>query len=273
MTEVYWVEQDEAELPENDDWLSEKEKDCLAGLRFAKRRADWKLGRWTAKYAVAAVLNVADDFAFLRKIEIRPAASGAPEVFLDSQQAPVSISLSHRLKRAISAVGSGDMALGCDIELIEPHSDVFVSDYFTAEEQQFIADTPAPDRPASLALLWSAKESALKALRTGLRLDTRAVTVSIEEASATGKQNKIAVWHRLHVRHRHSRIFQGWWRLADGLVYTIVAEPAPSVPVALAPNHEEPCHQSHQTEARLSIFENGQSSCPVLSREFSRHLR
>ena len=31
----------------------------LAGLRVAKRRADWRLGRWTAKRAVAAVARIA----------------------------------------------------------------------------------------------------------------------------------------------------------------------------------------------------------------------
>ena len=68
--------------------------------------------------------------------------------------------------------------LGCDLEIIEPRSDAFVADYFTTEEQALIARASAADRPRLLALLWSAKESALKALHEGLRLDTRCVIVS-----------------------------------------------------------------------------------------------
>ena len=67
--------------------------------------------------------------------------------------------------------------LGCDLEIVEPRSDAFIADYFTAEEQALIERTSAADRSLLLALLWSAKESALKALRAGLRLDTRSVIV------------------------------------------------------------------------------------------------
>ena len=48
-TTVAWLEQSEADLPPHDDWLSVDEALQLDRLRFAKRRADWRLGRWTAK--------------------------------------------------------------------------------------------------------------------------------------------------------------------------------------------------------------------------------
>lgn len=35
--------------------------------------------------------------------------------------------------------------LGCDLELIEPHSDALVADYFTADEQAMVARTLAAD--------------------------------------------------------------------------------------------------------------------------------
>lgn len=69
--------------------------------------------------------------------------------------------------------------LGCDLELIEPHSDALVADYFTADEQAMVARTLAADRSRGLDLLWSAKESALKGLRVGLRLDIRCVSVTL----------------------------------------------------------------------------------------------
>ena len=39
------------EVPADDEWLTGAEHDVLAGLTMAKRRADWRLGRWTAKDA------------------------------------------------------------------------------------------------------------------------------------------------------------------------------------------------------------------------------
>src|SRR6516164_3359283 len=174
---VYWLEQTEGDVPPHHDWLSANEAARLNDMRFAKRRADWRLGRWTAKRALAAYLNLPSHPQALTDIELRPASSGAPEVFFANKPAAVTVSLSHRAGSALCAVALSGAALGCDLEIIEPRSDGFVADYFTPEEQALVAEASAPDRPWLLALLWSAKESALKALRTGLRLDTRCVTI------------------------------------------------------------------------------------------------
>lgn len=90
---IAWFEQNEAEVPPDNQGLSEKELLGLAAMSIAKRRADWRLGRWTAKQAVAAVLNLP---IALANIEICPAPSGAPEVFLNNHPADIAISLSHR---------------------------------------------------------------------------------------------------------------------------------------------------------------------------------
>jgi 4'-phosphopantetheinyl transferase len=251
---VYWLEQTEAEVPEENEWLSKSELIFFNRLRFAHRRADWRLGRWTAKQAVAARLNLVSFPTALAKIEIVPAPSGAPEVFVDSKLAAVRISLSHRNHRAICALGPGTFELGCDLELIEPRSDAFLSDYFTVEEQALVAAKPATDRPQLLALLWSAKESALKALRLGLRLDTRSVIVGLLDWSFD-----VNGWHPLQVRHAGGRIFRGWWQAADNMVQTVVASPPPGRPISLALRNEhrslaafsKPTCESEKTQSWL----------------------
>jgi len=45
LIDVHWLEQTSADLPAEDDWLSAGEAVRLSGMRFAKRRGDWKLGR------------------------------------------------------------------------------------------------------------------------------------------------------------------------------------------------------------------------------------
>ena len=68
--EVYWLEQSAADVPAEDEWLSESERTVLAGLRFPKRRADWRLGRWTAKCAAAGYLNLGGDAKSLAGVEL-----------------------------------------------------------------------------------------------------------------------------------------------------------------------------------------------------------
>ena len=56
----------------------------------------------------------------------------------------------------------------------------FVADYFTPAEQALAHRAPSErDWQRVTNLIWSAKESALKVLRTGLRRDTRSVEVTL----------------------------------------------------------------------------------------------
>lgn len=237
---VLWFEQSLADVRAGDDWFSAWEASHLSNLRFPKRRADWRLGRWTAKHAVADYLHLAHDPGILATIEIRPAASGAPEVFIDEAPGDISISLSHRGGIAACAVGEPDATLGCDVEVVEPRSDAFVADYLTVEEQAMTGQAPEPVRYALIALIWSAKESALKALRTGLRSDTRCVSVTLEDSYIAGlnhnqlptHENFLAgprggrIWRPLRVSYSEEDVFRGWWFCGGGLVRTMVSDPA-----------------------------------------------
>ncbi len=214
MTPVYWLEQTLAGIPPADDWLTAPELERLHTMRFPKRRDDWRLGRWTAKRAVAAYLGTA-----MPVIEIRSAPSGAPEVWIADAPAPLTISLSHRAGVALCALAEPDTGLGCDLEVVEERSSGFLTDYFTAEEQALVAEAPPAERPRLVTLLWSAKESVLKALRVGLRFDTRSVVVEPILHSRGS-------WHPLRARF-DDRPFCGWWRAADGLVRTFAISPYP----------------------------------------------
>ena len=226
---VYWLEQDQCDVPPGNDWFSAGERACQHALRFAKRRADWTLGRWTAKRALATYLNLPAQPLVLAKIEIRPATSGAPEAFVDGRPAAVSISLSHRDGRAICAVAPFSVELGCDLELIESRDEVFLSDYFTAEEQALVSRAPAAHQPRLVTLLWSAKESTLKALKTGLRLATQSVMVSPESSF------DVKGWSPVQARYTDGRIFHGWWRHTDDILRTLVANVPFGSPISLSP--------------------------------------
>ena len=76
---VYWLEQSEQDVAVEDDWLLLTEAARLRNMKFAKRRADWRLGRWTAKRALACCLGLAPDPQTLAEIEIHATPSGAPK--------------------------------------------------------------------------------------------------------------------------------------------------------------------------------------------------
>lgn len=213
--QLRWLEQSENDLPGGDDWLCPAERSVLAALRLPKRRADWRLGRWTAKCAVAASLDGPRAFS---EIEIRAGPSGAPEVFCSGSPVPLAISLSHRAGQACCALADGCVRLGCDLELIEPHSQEFVEDYFTSEERRFLANTAQSVRSLAVAMLWSAKESALKALRVGLRAGTYSVVVTVP-SMPPGPGD---VWRPLSVRHSSGE-FSGSWLASGPFVRTVVA--------------------------------------------------
>jgi 4'-phosphopantetheinyl transferase len=244
---VYWLEQIEANVPLRNDWLCPNEANRLSFMHFAKRRVDWRLGRWTAKCALAAYLKLpftCDSFA---RMQIYAAESGAPEVILDGPSSAVTISLSHRAGRALCAIAPSYATLGCDLEVIEPRCDAFIADYFAAEEQALIACVDTYQRPTVLALLWSAKESALKALRTGLRLDTRCVVVSLLDIPPLNREEKVRShchptvrshnlfefdnWHALRV-DAPGTAFYGYWQRSGDFLRTMVAAP-PLVPISL----------------------------------------
>jgi phosphopantetheinyl transferase len=225
---VYWLEQSENDLPVDNDWLSVSELERLHRFRFAKRRTDWRLGRWTAKRAIATCLSWPSHPRILARIEICATASGAPEAVVPNLPAPFSISLSHSGRAAICAVAPFGVALGCDLELIESRADAFVEEYFTPQERFLISRAVAAERPALVTLLWSAKESALKALHEGLRLDTRSVTVNTNLGAPD-----LSGWSPLRVLHVDGSTFYGWWRATGCRVYTIVASPMPASPICL----------------------------------------
>jgi len=237
--ETHWLEQTEADLPSHDDWLSADEAVFLSRMRFAKRRADWRLGRWTAKCAAAEYLNLPGGLHALREIEVRAAPSGAPELVVANRPAPVTISISHRAGIAVCAIARGDVQLGCDLELIETRDASFVADYFTSEEEKLISHEPEESRPRLVTLLWSAKESTLKALREGLRLDTRCLAVTFDTQTrhqhATGAlrpYSELNRWRPVQVCYARSEVFHGWWQSTDQLVRTLVGAPAPLAPGA-----------------------------------------
>lgn len=217
---IVWTMADAAALPDDDRWLSDGERAVLAGLAVSRRRADWRLGRWAAKRALAARLGCAPE-----DLEVIADADGAPAAWAGGARAPAVVSLSHRAGRAFAVAAGPGTAVGCDLERIEPRSDAFVALWLAPAEQAVVRKAPA-GRAVEANLIWSAKEAAAKARREGLRLDVRGATVIAEPA-------RRGAWGAVRVSWADgAAAAEGWWRASDGFVATVVCSP----PAAMAPD-------------------------------------
>jgi len=197
-------------------------------MRFAKRRNDYLLGRFTAKRAVASRLGLGEDAASLARIEVSNAEDGAPELRLGGEPAPLAISLTDRAGWGVCALAEAGLQLGCDLELVEPRSEGFVRDYLTPAERARVVRADAGEPRHEVAnLIWSAKESALKVLRTGLRRDTRSVEVTLGEGEAQ------LGWWPLSVELAEGGKMPGWWRRFGPFVLSLVAGHEAPPPAAL----------------------------------------
>ncbi len=292
MIKLGWLVRACDEVQGGDAWLSLHERDRLAGMKFAKRRDDFRVGRWTAKCAVRALTATIPErrdgdvrgsvgsvselrdrdvrggmtpIRELHEIDIRAAADGAPEVFFPGGPAPYSVSIAHSGGRALAVVGPAGVAFGADLETIEPRSAAFLEDYFLADEQRWIVSHPedacaghggvrqasergstagttsshplfsrevgdgvlpeAASRAAAATLLWSVKESVLKALRAGLREDTR--DVETLPGSALFVARTPPVWRPVGALVRgRGESFEGFAMEREGQVITILARGA-----------------------------------------------
>lgn len=216
-------------VPTGDDWLSAGERARAAGMRFAARRDDFRLGRWTAKRALARWLRAGDAPEALAEIDVRGVPKSPPAVFWRGAPAPCALSLSHRAGAALAAVSPAGVALGCDLERAESRSAAFAEQYLTDAEGAAAQALGEPGRSAAIALVWSAKESALKALGRGLDLDLRELAVHLADAPPAGTDAARA-WRPLTVALCGGPALAGFWCARGPWLLTVVAAPALPAP-------------------------------------------
>ncbi len=233
--------------------LHPSEQAQLDAFRVVKRRRDWLLGRWTAKHLVQQYLaqTLGGETPPLRAILIVAAADGSPQVILDPQyaisnlQSPISISISHSGDRAFCALTDEPEArVGADIERVEPRETGFVDQFFTPDEIAAISAAPPNLSDTLITAIWSAKEAVLKALRVGLRADTRHVRCEFPDVQAYSPD-----WAPFqvelqapHLSLSHGARLIGWWRLCpeaqpEGAEDAYVQTLALLSPVGTVPDH------------------------------------
>ncbi|MBW2734056.1 MAG: 4'-phosphopantetheinyl transferase superfamily protein [Deltaproteobacteria bacterium] len=205
-----------------DPWLGPREIALQETMKVAKRRGDFRLGRFVAKRLLATRYPELP----LARLEILPDEDGAPCCYEGEQPLPVSLSLSHRGSYGFAAMRVGAHSLGCDLELVEPRSPAFMRDYFTEHEQAVFVAHPVDAGALWANVFWSAKESVLKALRTGLRRDARGLEVEVEGlgVEVEGFEVRAAQWSPVCVRDLEAqRDYHGFWQRRGEQILTLAS--------------------------------------------------
>jgi 4'-phosphopantetheinyl transferase len=209
-------------------------------MRFTKRRTEYLLRRWAGKQAVAQVLGMPREPGSLARVQVLNHETGAPYALVDGAPVAAAISLTDRAGWALCAVLPGGPGIGCDLEVAEPRSGAFVTDFLTTPEQEYVDALAGAERDTAANVVWSAKESGLKLLGTGLRRDSRSVEVRAEPGPAAGG------WAPLSVEVDHRRRLAGWWCREGAFVLTVVTAQRTGAPVRLAHSADlrsaEPLH-------------------------------
>lgn len=209
-------------------FLSAFEREMLAELRFPKRRREWLLGRWTAKCLLQRC-HPAYGSLTPQAITVGNDPDGAPYLSIEGEgRLAMSLSISHRSDRAFCALSSTlPPAIGADLERVESRDPAFVHDFFTVDEDRRVWACPPSRQDTLITVIWSAKESVLKALRHGLRVDTRSIEIchvaGLEGAQADMNKPPDQTWYEVQIRCTlpDSGSLHGWWQPWEDHVLTI----------------------------------------------------
>jgi 4'-phosphopantetheinyl transferase len=206
-------------------FLSLQELARLEGLRFPKRRGEWLLGRWTAKNLAHQCIPELQGLS-LAAFSVLSDSQGAPYLAtLEGTPLPFPLSISHREQYAFCALSlRAGQHLGVDIERIEQRSTGFLEDYFTVNEQRYASQLPDEAQPAWVTVAWSLKESLLKAIGIGLRVDTRRLEVNCSYEPSYTPSGDLQDWMPAAVRKENQGIdpFKACWCRFEDYVLTLV---------------------------------------------------
>lgn len=140
--------------------LSDSERRLCEGFASESRKASFVAGRVCAKGALGQLMSVSS-FA---EIDIQTGVLGQPVVFY-IPQCGYQVSISHTKGRAIAIAYSESHPMAVDIEQLRASSEHAIVKYITSEE---VVLASSLSEPWIYLLMWSARESVSKVLRTGL---------------------------------------------------------------------------------------------------------
>ncbi|AXA42375.1 4'-phosphopantetheinyl transferase family protein [Rhizobium leguminosarum] len=151
--------------------LSSDERDRAATYRFERDRASFIAGRYLLRQLLSLQTGISPS-----KVPLSPDRHG--KLRLEGRDRP-QFSLANADGLVAVAVASGCDHVGIDCERVDAEiEETAVDSYCSADERRWLAELPARESARGAIALWTLKESHLKALGVGLRVDPRNVAFS-----------------------------------------------------------------------------------------------
>jgi 4'-phosphopantetheinyl transferase len=159
-------------------WLGTWEAQHASQLRFAKRRAEFLLGRHVAKSAVLEWLGTGT----LAQFDIVPGTFQQP-ILHGSVARPLGVTLAHSGGRAVAVAHELGHPIGVDLEVHDPARVAVIQSQVAATELPREKTLPETEL---YFLIWAAKEALSKALRCGLTCPFALLAVENAQLDAAG---------------------------------------------------------------------------------------
>lgn len=152
------------------EFLSAKEKGRYDDYKYHARKKSFLLGRTTAKFSIKELCHAdPTSYSIVSGIFSQPVVEGLTE--------KVQVSIAHTDLVCVSLAYKEQFPVGIDIEKINKKNIEVIMKVLTSDEQKFVESNEI-----NAFLLWTAKESLGKALRTGITIPLQLMEVnSIEK--------------------------------------------------------------------------------------------
>jgi phosphopantetheinyl transferase len=169
------------------EFLNESEREIYWGFKTRKRQLEWLAGRVAIKRLFCLINTPGITPANLM---VERETSGLPYLVAKGERANGRISISHNAGWVAVCQTDSDLRIGIDLEEIKSRDPAFLLDYFSRSEREQIMNGGLHTLDFRTNLIWSAKESVLKAISTGLGTDPLKVEIdglnSIEQKGGWG---------------------------------------------------------------------------------------
>ena len=157
------------------DVLSADERRRASKIRHAGRRRQFVMGRVAARSLLSEFLGASPATVPLRT---------APDGGVDVVGVPLYLSIAHSREHAVAAIGP--RAVGVDLERIAPRSPGLARRMLRDDELAVFQALPL-EPVCAVILVWTLKEAALKATRTGLRRSLKDLRLKIDVLKQRGR--------------------------------------------------------------------------------------
>lgn len=154
--------------------LTTAEQAVYRGFKTRKRQVEWLAGRIAVKQLY---IKLSHNRYNPLDLSVAREGTGAPYLIEGDIRTSGRISISHTAGCVVVLLTKSELRIGIDLEEVSSREPAFITDYFTPMEQNYIRGNQPLTMEFRANLLWSAKESVLKAISTGLGVDPLRVEI------------------------------------------------------------------------------------------------